>query len=109
MAMKKQAQVIISELEKRGWVLSTYEYPESKPYWWVWAFYVFRKGEKRLVLSFLTDPMNDTIKKEVYKIAASEKEPGDRLEAEQGAVLWFNRGWQERTSEWLAEIAERFG
>lgn len=109
MAMKKQAQVIISELEKRGWILSTYEYPESQPYWWVWAFYVFRKGEKRLVLSFLSDPMWYGPKKQVEKIAATAEEPAGRFEAEAGAVLWFSRGWQERLPDWLKEIEERIG
>lgn len=107
--MKKQAQVIISELEKRGWVLSTYEYPESHPYWWVWAFYVFRKGEKRLVLSFLADPMLYGPKKQVEKIAATAEEPTGRLEAEAGVVLWFSRGWQNHTAQWFAEVEERFG
>lgn len=107
--MQKQINTITEKLNERGWNLKYYELPESQPYWWVWAFHYYEKGDNRFVLSFITDPMHYGPKKIVERVAASRHEPEGRLDTDTELVLWFGRGWEDELEKWIAAIEQRFG
>lgn len=101
--MENQRNKIVEALQSKGWHVINTEVPESNHYWWVKEFWNLKKGDKKLVLSFLCDPQ-ERDKRNIWAVTGSKEEPTERVSAESNPKLVLNKNWEDRLEDWMKEI-----